>query len=231
MTTTTTTRAEASGGTSASPEDPPSGISERTRRLLQGIENRSGASTKEQASGAGGGTTLKALERADAVWAKIRNMPMGDDAAAGSTPPRPFVVESDERMGVSACDFDVCICGGTLGILFGAALQARGQRVLVVERGALKGREQEWNISRSELMSLVPLGVGNHHRQPIAASGGGGRGECEGGEGVTSRGMEEARERQETMKRFRRLNLFKVVSARVFEQLNSAVTLGSGGEA
>lgn len=153
-------------GTSASPEYPPSGISERTRRLLQGIEIRSGATTGEQASGAGGGTTLKALERADAVWSSIRNMPTGDDAA-GSAPPRPFVVESNERMGVSACDFDVCVCGGTLGILFAAALQARGQRVLVIERGALKGREQEWNISRSELMSLVPLGVGNYHCQPL----------------------------------------------------------------
>ena len=31
--------------------------------------------------------------------------------------------------------------------------------MLVIERGALMGRDQEWNISRPELMSLVPLGV------------------------------------------------------------------------
>jgi len=31
--------------------------------------------------------------------------------------------------------------------------------VVVIERGALSGREQEWNISRPELESLVRLGV------------------------------------------------------------------------
>ena len=31
--------------------------------------------------------------------------------------------------------------------------------MVVIERGPLKGREQEWNISRPELEALVPLGV------------------------------------------------------------------------
>ena len=30
---------------------------------------------------------------------------------------------------------------------------------MVIERGPLRGRDQEWNISRPELESLVPLGV------------------------------------------------------------------------
>ena len=47
----------------------------------------------------------------------------------------------------------VCVCVKSRGTL------SRGQRVLVIERGALMGRDQEWNISRPELMSLVPLGV------------------------------------------------------------------------
>ena len=59
----------------------------------------------------------------------------------------------------ASCDYDVAVCGGTLGILLAAALQHRGQRVVVIERGPLKGREQEWNISRPELEALVPLGV------------------------------------------------------------------------
>ena len=118
-----------SSSTYSTSSSSPAVISERTRRLLQGIESR-GAATGEQASGAGGGNTPKALERADAVWSTIRNMQTAGPA------PAPFVVESNERMGASAYDFDVCVCGGTLGILVAAALQARWQRVLVIERGA-----------------------------------------------------------------------------------------------
>ena len=49
--------------------------------------------------------------------------------------------------------------GGTLGIFLAQALQARGLKTAVVERGALRGRDQEWNISRKELMELVELDV------------------------------------------------------------------------
>jgi len=52
---------------------------------------------------------------------------------------------------------DIVICGGTLGILLGASLQQLGWRVTVIERGVLRGREQEWNISRAELEVLVEL--------------------------------------------------------------------------
>ncbi|CAN6701966.1 unnamed protein product [Malus baccata var. baccata] len=55
--------------------------------------------------------------------------------------------------------FDVLICGGTLGIFIATALCAKGLRVGIVERNVLKGREQEWNISRKELMELVEIGV------------------------------------------------------------------------
>ena len=136
---------------SVTSEKAASEISERTRRLLTSIEGTEG----EQASGAGGGTTLAALERADAAWRSIRHMKTG--AEAGPAPV--FVTESDEALASASCDYDVAVCGGTLGILLAAALQHRGQRVVVIERGFLKGREQEWNISRPELEALVPLGV------------------------------------------------------------------------
>ncbi|MCI07039.1 lycopene beta/epsilon cyclase, partial [Trifolium medium] len=55
--------------------------------------------------------------------------------------------------------YDVIVCGGTLGIFIATALCARGLRVAVAERNVLKGREQEWNISRKELMELVEVGV------------------------------------------------------------------------
>lgn len=51
-------------------------------------------------------------------------------------------------------DYDVLVCGGTLGIFLACSLQKRGFRVAVVERGVLKGRKQEWNISRTELEAL-----------------------------------------------------------------------------
>ena len=49
------------------------------------------------------------------------------------------------------------ICGGTLGILIGCALAVKGLRVALMERGILRGREQEWNISRKELEVLLEL--------------------------------------------------------------------------
>jgi hypothetical protein len=51
----------------------------------------------------------------------------------------------------------VVIAGGTLGILLGAALARRGWRVILIERGILRGREQEWNTSRQELQVLLEL--------------------------------------------------------------------------
>ncbi len=39
----------------------------------------------------------------------------------------------------------------------GCALQQKGWRVAVIERGQLRGRDQEWNISRHELERLVSL--------------------------------------------------------------------------
>ena len=56
-------------------------------------------------------------------------------------------------------DLDVIICGGTLGLLVGAGLQQRGYKVLILERGTLQGREQEWNISRRELNHFLELGL------------------------------------------------------------------------
>ncbi|PPS16245.1 hypothetical protein GOBAR_AA04329 [Gossypium barbadense] len=54
---------------------------------------------------------------------------------------------------------DVVVCGGTLGIFIATALITKGLKVCIVERNILKGREQEWNISRKELMELVEAGI------------------------------------------------------------------------
>ena len=40
---------------------------------------------------------------------------------------------------------------GTLGIFLAATLARQGKKVAVVERGKLRGRAQEWNISRADM--------------------------------------------------------------------------------
>ncbi|MBD2014570.1 FAD-binding oxidoreductase [Microcoleus sp. FACHB-53] len=92
------------------------------------------------------GNLLGRLRSADQAWQALRE----------DTAPIPFVVkQSQEPLGT--VDWDVVICGGTLGILIGAALQKRGWRVALIERGILRGREQEWNISRKELQVFLEL--------------------------------------------------------------------------
>ncbi|MGJ5634165.1 FAD-binding oxidoreductase [Nostoc sp. CALU 1950] len=74
-----------------------------------------------------------------------------------SAPVPTLVKENQQPLGV--VDFDVLICGGTLGILIGCALAVKGLRVALLERGILRGREQEWNISRKELDVFVELNL------------------------------------------------------------------------
>ncbi|MBD2022807.1 FAD-binding oxidoreductase [Leptolyngbya sp. FACHB-36] len=87
------------------------------------------------------------LQQADALWRSLRE----------GTLPTPTVVQVDQSEIEPA--WDVVICGGTLGILIGAALAQRGWRVALIERGRLRGREQEWNVSRKELQTFVELGL------------------------------------------------------------------------
>lgn len=92
------------------------------------------------------GNLLGRLRSADQAWQALRE----------DTAPIPLVVkESQEPLGT--LDWDVVICGGTLGILIAAALQKQGWRVALIERGILRGREQEWNISRKELQVFLEL--------------------------------------------------------------------------
>ncbi|WP_066382751.1 FAD-dependent oxidoreductase [Anabaena sp. CA = ATCC 33047] len=94
------------------------------------------------------GDVLGGLRRADSILKSIRE----------NTAPIPTVVkQSQQALGV--VDWDVIICGGTLGILIGCALAVRGLRVALLERGILRGREQEWNISRQELEVFVELNL------------------------------------------------------------------------
>ncbi|MBW4516282.1 MAG: FAD-binding oxidoreductase [Timaviella obliquedivisa GSE-PSE-MK23-08B] len=90
--------------------------------------------------------TLEGLRSADRLWQSYRENALSEAIV---------VTESSELL--EEVDWDAVICGGTLGILMGAALAQRGWRVALLERGILRGREQEWNISRKELQVLVDL--------------------------------------------------------------------------
>jgi lycopene cyclase CruP len=94
------------------------------------------------------GNPLAGLKRADDLWLRYRtgNLLEAQVIHQAETP-------------LALIEWDVVICGGTLGVLVGAGLAQRGWRVAILERGLLQGREQEWNISRRELAALVDLGL------------------------------------------------------------------------
>ncbi len=94
------------------------------------------------------GDALGSLRRTDDLWRSLRT---------GSLPIPSVVQQSTEPL--QQIEWDVIICGGTLGILVGATLASKGWRVAVIERGMLRGRDQEWNISRTELQTFVSLGL------------------------------------------------------------------------
>jgi lycopene cyclase CruP len=89
---------------------------------------------------------LAGLRQADRRWHALRH-PTDTVPNLVQTAPDPL----------PQVEWDVAIAGGTLGILLGAALAQAGWRVVLLERGRLQGREQEWNISRRELATFVEL--------------------------------------------------------------------------
>lgn len=121
----------------------------RTYEIMKAISTR-------ESGGAGGGTSWETLMRLDAAWEATRSTKGGD---AGPAPQ--FVKEmTTESIAEGGPQYDVVVCGGTIGIVFACALQLRGYRVAVVERSPeLRGREQDWNISMKELRELVAAGL------------------------------------------------------------------------
>lgn len=96
------------------------------------------------------GNPLPQLRATDERWRQWRTL-----GAQQSHPNKPVVTEQSSLLG--SIDWDVVICGSTLGILLGTVLVQQGWRVAILERGELRGRQQEWNTSRHELQVLVEL--------------------------------------------------------------------------
>lgn len=94
------------------------------------------------------GDALGGLRKVDRLWHNLKH----------NTAPIPQAVKHSQQL-LETLDFDIVISGGTLGILIGAALAVRGWRVALLERGILRGRDQEWNISRKELDAFVELNL------------------------------------------------------------------------
>ncbi|MFK8185150.1 MAG: FAD-dependent oxidoreductase [Phormidesmis sp.] len=94
------------------------------------------------------GNPLIGLRKADELWSRYKQGPRSVQT-----------VVTERPLPLADVEFDVAICGGTLGILLGAALVAKGWKVALLERGVLRGREQEWNISRRELETFVEMGL------------------------------------------------------------------------
>lgn len=94
------------------------------------------------------GDALGGLRKVDRLWENLKQ----------NSAPVPSAINSSAEP-LETLDFDAVIGGGTLGILIGTALAVRGWRVALLERGTLRGREQEWNISRKELDAFVELNL------------------------------------------------------------------------
>jgi hypothetical protein len=143
-----------------------------TERMFQKIPE------ENQAGGAGASTTMDAFVRAEKNWERLKEFQSFQYdkkllrwTQNGHGPPAPFVSTDGafgnkkcweklrESAGMKNLDYDVVVCGGTLGIFYAMYLQLQGHRVCVVEAGKLRGREQEWNISMDELDELLRLNV------------------------------------------------------------------------
>ncbi|EFJ27464.1 hypothetical protein SELMODRAFT_62266, partial [Selaginella moellendorffii] len=128
-----------------------------------------------EAGGAGGASTYQALKRLDDLWFRLRSRASGalslslfswkdqpDSLNVSGTIPE-IVTRHDAQCPTNSREvsmaFDVVVCGGTLGIFFAAALALKGFKVAVVEKNVLRGRAQEWNISRKEIQELVDIGL------------------------------------------------------------------------
>lgn len=133
---------------SVAAEREPLSTSSRTYEILSKIKR------SDDSAGAGSSIDVEGLKRLDAAWEGVRT------GAWSSGPAPQFISEVESPvLGGASPEFDVAVAGGTMGIFMACALQLRGFRVCVVERGVVAGRSQDWNVSEKEIREFVHLGV------------------------------------------------------------------------
>lgn len=125
----------------------------RTQRIMENI------SVSGEVGGAGGAYSYNALKRLDQLWSSICSPPTSVPEPREVVSKVPGLFHDSDQAEKCVDTFDIVVCGGTLGIFIATALSSKGLRVGIVERAILKGREQEWNISRKELLELVEVGI------------------------------------------------------------------------
>mmetsp|Transcript_4270 Transcript_4270/g.12136 ORF Transcript_4270/g.12136 Transcript_4270/m.12136 type:complete len:617 (+) Transcript_4270:3-1853(+) len=131
-------------------EDTPA-PSKIVRDMFDRLETDRGGDPGQEASGAGAQTSYAAFKRLDAAWTDMKTRTIH------GIPPR--TVRTTEEQLPATPGMDVVVAGGTLGVFLAMALQKRGLRTALLERGKVAGRDQDWNISREELFKYVSAGV------------------------------------------------------------------------
>ncbi|KAH9744892.1 Lycopene beta/epsilon cyclase protein [Citrus sinensis] len=116
-------------------------------------------SVSGEVGGAGGAYSYDALKRLDQIWSNICSTQTVQQEIQQVVSSNAGLFSQSDLSDKAVGTFDVIVCGGTLGIFIATALSFKGLRVAIVERNTLKGREQEWNISRKELLELVESGI------------------------------------------------------------------------
>ena len=75
--------------------------------------------------------------------------------------PQQVIFEQASEPDASLPTFDLVYVGGALGVIHAAVMARLGYKVLLIERLPFGRMNREWNISRSELQSLINLGLFN----------------------------------------------------------------------
>lgn len=119
-----------------------------TERVFEQVDRRR---PSIGAGGAGGTVTYQNLKRLEQTWERLRTSSIYG--------PRPEFIRTTNDMLTKEIEYDVIVAGGTLGCFTATALARRGWKVAVIEASLLQGRDQDWNISKKELLELVKEGV------------------------------------------------------------------------
>ncbi|CAE7867777.1 unnamed protein product [Symbiodinium necroappetens] len=124
-------------------------------KALSFLQSADESATSTTAPGKGGNASLEGIRRADMVWQRIKERSARKAQGEDLDPPKQVVRRGETKSPAGMQSFDVVVCGGTLGILVARALQNEGYAVCIVERGVVRGRDQEWNVNAQELEPLI----------------------------------------------------------------------------